>query len=908
MEITIEAGGQDISEACRLQDTRISYDLSRRVSTAQITAMGRARGEISRYDEARYDVDYYGVNIYDHMPVIIRDRNTGEKLFAGEVTAFDLELTGGRDIQVFYKCDLNDYSQWVDRAVAWGDPADIPMPTSDQELIRRLFANFVPDIDATDVALLEPSIAAFEWIGKTVRQCMEDICRLTMGEWLVDYDAKLHYKPTTAAPAAPFRLSSYPDPDNGVYEWTLTSYKRDFSNPVNACFVRGGWAADGITKVAAWYRDPVAIDEFGREFQLTIVDESITDPYDAQLRAKATVTEYAYPVEQGNFTIWGRDGLKCGQKIRLTQAEINLDADYIIRSLSMHWEDNAVVRYDAAFGRSQPDLETFLRVLEQRTRWASNTKQWSTPSPGSVTDESIADSGLHADSIKSIDGKTLAIGSVDANKIGSVNASSITVGKIQGGQIENINANTIVAGKIQGTQIENINASTVVVGKLQGNQIENINAAEIKVGVIVSDQLADRIIDNLAKYAEALRPIQVIAIGDPWPPAMPNDNFPPNSYFYYEPNGHFYKIRPDGTYWDDVGTSPADLTGEMKFYHVGKISAQSITGLILAGQIDTINAGDIVGGIEAGQIHTIDASTITVGQLQSGQIGSVNATAISVGKLQSNQIGSIDAATITVGKIQGSQIQNIDASTITIGSLQGSRVENINAGTITIGKIEDGQLGQNITGGHLAVGTIDSSKLNATEILVGGGGNRPGKFTVTNAAGAVIGYIGNLDGANYGGWFSVFGAGGTGYTTAKVYTNTAGNLFIKDADFQINSGAYKIYSSTTTFDSTYSTIAWMVDGGGQKTSLISRGVVIYEGATKVGALVRSPTGAYLDLECTTGGYILLSGQTGVVRADGGFKVGANDGYSTEVVVVASNGQHVHMKWTKGILYSAAIVP
>ena len=201
-------------------------------------------------------------------------------------------------------------------------------------------------------------------------------------------------------------------------------------------------------------------------------------------------------------------------------------------------------------------------------------------------------------------------------------------------------------------------------------------------------------------------------------------------------------------------------------------------------KFDNITAGQITGAIQASQIGGVNASTIQ-GTIHASQIAGVNATAI-VGAIQATQIAAVNAGSIS-GTIQGSQIANIFAS------------------TITIGLIGDSQIGS-VSGSKLTVGTVDSNKLNATEIRVGGGGSKPGKFTVCNSGGTDIGQIGQLSDGNYGGWFLLFGAGGSGYSDAKVYTNSSGSLFIRDADFSISGSGSTIASSPTAFDSTYSSL------------------------------------------------------------------------------------------------------
>jgi hypothetical protein len=82
-------------------------------------------------------------------------------------------------------------------------------------------------------------------------------------------------------------------------------------------------------------------------------------------------------------------------------------------------------------------------------------------------------------------------------------------------------------------------------------------------------------------------------------------------------------------------------------------------------------------------------------------------------------------------------------------------------------------------GSLIVTGTISSAKLNTTEISVGGGGSKPGKFGVYNASGQQIGFIG-VESGYEGGWFKTLGVGGTNKTTAKLQADANGNLSITD--------------------------------------------------------------------------------------------------------------------------------
>lgn len=854
MNALIYLNGTDVTDNCRLQDTRINYDSSRRITTAAVTIMGRTPARVARYDSAHYDIDRYGVDVQTLYLCTIYDGRDGvTKLFEGRIFAMTLEQSDTPAFEIFYRCELNDHASNLDRSVCWGGYT-LTLPASDKQIIQSLLGHFCPAINVGDVAEVIPTVQAYDWKNKTARQVLDDMSGLAGAEWVVDFDAALHYRLAAEAPLAPFALSTSPDHVSS-FPVRVSGYKADFLHPVNKCYVRGAPLASGVW-IEAEYTDPVSVATYG-ELQGTIVDEQITNGWDAAMRAKSEVLKYAYPVESGSFVIWAKDGLKLGQQVAITEDSLAINGWYVIRSLSMQWFSKDEVQYSANFGASKPDLESLLRLLDQRTRWKTSNLQTGSVGAGSITDANIqVPPGLSASSIGTVNAGSI-VGQITADHIGSVNAASI-------------------AGAIQAHQIGAVTA-TVIEGAIQANQIGSINAAVIN-GVVVSSQLADQIISDLAKYAEALRPVQIVKIGDPWGPVggMPNKNFPPNSFFYYEPDGNFYQVTPDGLTWV-VNNNPKNSL--MSFYQIGRISASSITGLIVAAQIGSITAGQITGAIQASQIGSVNASAIA------GAINAANITVVNASAIQ----GAISAANITT----------VNASAIT-GSISAASITTVNAAAITIGLIGDSQIGS-VNGGKITAGTVTTDKLDATSISVGGGGSKPGTIKVYDAS-AVIGEIGLLTGSVYGGWFKVFGAGGTSYATAKVSTDTAGNLTIKDATITITSATNgNIATSTTTFDTSYASIALKVTKSSEVASLISRGLVVYDTSGKIGSLVRSPNGSYLELESssgTAGEYVSLSGKNGI-RSDKGYQVSSNAGKTMKVTFRDAAGNIMRL-WADGV--------
>ena len=80
---------------------------------------------------------------------------------------------------------------------------------------------------------------------------------------------------------------------------------------------------------------------------------------------------------------------------------------------------------------------------------------------------------------------------------------------------------------------------------------------------------------------------------------------------------------------------------------------------------------------------------------------------------------------------------------------------------------------------------MTTAKLDTTEISVGGGGSKPGKFGVYNASGSQIGFIG-VESGNEGAWFKTLSVGGTSYGNGKIKADSSGNVTISDATFTLN--------------------------------------------------------------------------------------------------------------------------
>lgn len=313
--------------------------------------------------------------------------------------------------------------------------------------------------------------------------------------------------------------------------------------------------------------------------------------------------------------------------------------------------------------------------------------------------------------------------------------------------------------------------------------------------------------------------------------------------------------------------------------------------------------------IKTGVAMTIDASGnlrvsvsgITESLIASGAVNTAQLANLAINdtKIASDAITTpkIFAGAITTSKIAAAAItaNEIAANAIIAGKIAANAISatEIAADAITSSKI----LAGSVTAGKIATNAISSDKLDATQINVGGGGSKPGKFGVYNASGSQIGFIG-VEGSDEGGWFKTLSIGGTSYTTGVIKANSSGQITIDFA--AANNANNKILIGQTTYDPAYTTAGIRIHNGtspatgSDTTWFISRGMVVYGSGNSTGnyyavTVNRDPystgAGEVVVYGSTANSYIRLSGSDGKCRADGGFVVGGNVGVTGSIVPV-----------------------
>jgi hypothetical protein len=260
----------------------------------------------------------------DAITIVDTDPAPDETLFAGEVADVDWELLSlgldGR--RIVLRCQ--DHNILVEEAVI--DTEESYSAQADSTIIDDLFTTYRADIDSvTHVATLDASMD-FTVEHATLREALDEICKLTGGRWYVDEDKALHYFAAEANVAA-WHLSDTPDLVNS-FPYQAISRKSSGGTIVNQILVVG-------TDVSEWREDAASVALYGERPAL-VVDTSITDAATAQARGDAVLARYSEPRVTYNVTT-RKAGLRAGMDVRLVCGAWAVDETLTVRRLALRW-------------------------------------------------------------------------------------------------------------------------------------------------------------------------------------------------------------------------------------------------------------------------------------------------------------------------------------------------------------------------------------------------------------------------------------------------------------------------------------------------------------------------------------------------------------------------------------------
>lgn len=248
-----------------------------------------------------------------------------------------------------------------------------------------------------------------------------------------------------------------------------------------------------------------------------------------------------------------------------------------------------------------------------------------------------------------------------------------------------------------------------------------------------------------------------------------------------------------------------------------------INGTVLQVKVGTAITIDGTGNLRVA-VSGITDSLIATGAVTAIKI---DTAAVTETKIATDAVTSpkIIAGAITTGKIAALAVtaSEIAAGAIVAGKIAANAVTatEIAASAVTAGKIATNA----VTAGTIAANAVTTAKLDATEISVGGGGSKPGKFGVYNAAGSQIGFIG-VELGNEGGWLKTLSVGGTSYANGKIKADSSGNVTINDATLTLNlNGTVAEISNSAAFGYNNGLRVYGTTSGQESPVMIAPGVI-----------------------------------------------------------------------------------
>ena len=842
MRVRLALDGFDISDAVLVEGVTIEQDSTEGISTAEFNIIQQYG--VGRYDSAQYSraAYVYEWELKEWAEIVLWDQDTTQILFAGYI----LQLERRDEAQhLRYDVRCSDWAIVADRTLhtqTW------PAGTLDADVVRDLVA-VLPGFSE---GVIVPRVALGEFAIKdqSVRDALAQLCELTGGEWNSSYDAKINYYESGSI-VAPFGLSDHPRENFVPYQ--LDDFGSDFADAANQVVVLGALTDAGEIRATA--NHGASQDLYGL-LSATVIDRQIGDQETADLLAETEVATRALPKPTVTASLF-EPGLSRGMTVDLEAVKYGVTASLILRKLTIVIaapdrartpEAGHVIKYTATLGWRPPDIVYSLRRMQRKP--VERTDPPASPiAPGSIEAEDFASSIEPVHVVESLPALP-APGYSDT-------AVALWINAPGGPQLYRRTGNSwtdyIDAASIEGQ----LHTSQFAPGSVTSAVLADgsVVTAKIPGGAITAPQLGEGSVTGPA-------------------------------------------IGPGAV------TGPAIASEAIT---AGKLAAGAVTaGTIAAGAVTagTVGAGAITAGaIAAGAVtatalaagsvtaNAIAANAIAAENIQANAIQSqhLTANAVTAGKIAALAVtaGTIAADAVTAGTIAAGAVSasSIAAGAVTAGKLAAGAVT---AGTIAAGAVTAGTVGAGaITAGNIQAGSIDSTKLSAVEIAVGYGGDKPGKIGVYNSF-AKVAVIGNLSDAglsDFGGWFKLFGAGGTGYFDAKIKSDAAGNLAITNSNFTIAVSGSTVSMTPATIDSTYGSLAVQVADASNSTSIVSRGVILYQGGGKIGSFNRAPGGPWAELVMGSGGStVIIEGGSGTVRADGGFTSAGQTGVTRSVTI------------------------
>lgn len=272
----------------------------------------------------------------------------GTTFFGGEVATIESTEVGGVILSRVIQCQDNNIL--LDETVITIE--SFAQGATDSTTIDSLFTTYRSDIDSTThVSTVDASMEAIDFVGKTLREAMTEICERTGAFFYVDGSKLLHYF-AAESNAAAFNLSDSPDL---VTTFPYGNLRRsdDGTVIIDEVLVIGTEIADvvgsGVREAVIW-------------------DHNIVTSQAATDRGNALIARYGSALITYSLDMW-EDGLVAGMDIDITNGTLSLTAVTVtIRRMSMtpRSVDGAERVYSLELGDVVLDSASSARTVDDR--------------------------------------------------------------------------------------------------------------------------------------------------------------------------------------------------------------------------------------------------------------------------------------------------------------------------------------------------------------------------------------------------------------------------------------------------------------------------------------------------------------------------------------------------------------
>lgn len=295
----------------------------------------------------------------------VRVTRNGVEMFEGIVRTVEQTDPGWSTGTKLYTLNCQDYTTLLDDDVI--DTAFRSVSESDAARVTWLINTFGTR-GVTAGAEVQTVLASMpagddgrpeqDFSGKSLREAMDQVAKISGASFYVDYDKKAHWF-ATESNSAPFGLSDTPN-GTTTFGYTDLQIDDDSIDLIHELLVVGG----PNMEVKQWVSLTTPPSPPNRR-RGVLRDTSITSTAQATAAGQAYLASVATPKRSGTLTTT-HDGLRAGQIVQITHQGQGLSgASFRINSVVAK-PNGAVANYEVSFGEDRPDLAAMVGGTSRR--------------------------------------------------------------------------------------------------------------------------------------------------------------------------------------------------------------------------------------------------------------------------------------------------------------------------------------------------------------------------------------------------------------------------------------------------------------------------------------------------------------------------------------------------------------